>query len=371
MRILMTTDTVGGVWNYCVQLARALAPLDVEIALAIQGIPSAEQLAVASSVPNIEFTYQPYKLEWMDDPWQDVAAAGRWLQDLAHAYQPDVIHLNDYCHAALRWNAPVVVVGHSCVLSWLAAVRGNKPTLQQREYQDRVRRGLQAAEMVVAPTRAMLNALNGFYGPLGRQRVIPNGSDASLFSQGHKKPFVFSAGRFWDEAKNLEALETAAPDISWPVRVAGLRHPDGYDGNFAAVEPLGSLTSRQIAQTYSEASIYAIPALYEPFGLTPLEAALSGCALVLGDIPTLREVWGEAASYVPPRVPRQLARTINRLIEDDSSRKRMAKLAYRRGQQFTARRMADAYLKCYRCLSGKLVAAQTATRNRANLVEAR
>ncbi len=32
-----------------------------------------------------------------------------------------------------------------------------------------------------------------------------------------------------------------------------------------------------------------LPARYEPFGLSVLEAALSGCALVLGDIPSLRE----------------------------------------------------------------------------------
>ena len=47
------------------------------------------------------------------------------------------------------------------------------------------------------------------------------------------------------------------------------------------------------------AAIYALPARYEPFGLSILEAALSGCALVIGDIPSLREIWADAALFVP------------------------------------------------------------------------
>ena len=50
----------------------------------------------------------------------------------------------------------------------------------------------------------------------------------------------------------------------------------------------------------ARAAIYALPAHYEPFGLSILEAAMSGCALVLGDIPSLREIWGDAAVFVHP-----------------------------------------------------------------------
>jgi glycogen synthase len=65
------------------------------------------------------------------------------------------------------------------------------------------------------------------------------------------------------------------------------------------------------ADWYARASIYALPARYEPFGLSALEAALSGCALILGDIPSLREVWLEAAPYVSPddeSAPKSFAR---------------------------------------------------------------
>jgi glycogen synthase len=350
MKVFMTTDTVGGVWTYSLELSRALAPHGVQIVLAAKGIPSREQLAAAKSVPNLTVTVGNFALEWMNNPWQDVAAAGKWLLRLAERARPDIIHLNDYCHAALPWDAPVLVVGHSCVLSWISAVHGVEDDRGWKRYRNEVRRGLQAADVAIAPTAHMLSALEYFYVPLPEKRVIANGCDPSRYQIRAKRPLVFSAGRFWDEAKNIATLAAAAPQLEWPVVVAGLQHPDGPKMETDVVNWLGTLVPEEMAIVYSVASIYALPALYEPFGLTILEAALSGCALVLGDIPSLREVWEDAALYVPPRDVRALTRAINGLIHDPDRRELLAMRAYSRGRRFTAERMASAYFQQYRSL---------------------
>src|SRR4051812_5194116 len=80
LRILMTADTVGGVWTYALELVRALDAYGVQVALAPMGVlPSGFQRRQASAVPNLELFESAYKLEWMEDPWMDVAAAGDWL----------------------------------------------------------------------------------------------------------------------------------------------------------------------------------------------------------------------------------------------------------------------------------------------------
>src|ERR1700759_836357 len=118
-RILMTTDCVGGVWNYSLDLAEGLAPYGVQIGLATMGPPpSRSQRVEAAGIANIEIFESNYKLEWMDSPWAEVDAASIWLADLARNFRPDIIHLNGFSHAALNWNAPVVMVAHSCVRSW-------------------------------------------------------------------------------------------------------------------------------------------------------------------------------------------------------------------------------------------------------------
>src|SRR5436190_15714449 len=97
MKVLMTTDTVGGVWTYAIDLAKALQSHDIEFELATMGAPlSPHQRAAAESLPNVHIHESAFKLEWMDDPWRDVAEAGRWLLDLEQETSPDLIHLNGY-----------------------------------------------------------------------------------------------------------------------------------------------------------------------------------------------------------------------------------------------------------------------------------
>jgi glycosyltransferase involved in cell wall biosynthesis len=164
-----------------------------------------------------------------------------------------------------------------------------------------------------------------------------------------KKPIVLAAGRLWDEAKNVAALNRVADRLPWPVCVAGEdRHPNGADTQLRGVRALGVLAPAELAAWLARASIYALPARYEPFGLSALEAAFAGCALVLGDVPSLREVWGDAAAFVPPDDHAGLRRAIQLLIDDPKRRAEMARRAGERAARYTPQRMADGYLAVYR-----------------------
>lgn len=359
MKVLMTADTVGGVWNYSLQLADALAPYDVEVHLATMGAPlTLAQRTEALDIPNLTVHESTYKLEWMDDPWNDVAAAGGWLLDLARAIQPDLVHLNGYAHGALPWGMPVLVVGHSCSLSWWEAVHGEAAPPAWVRYRAEVRRGLQAANMVVAPSGAMLAALDRHYGPLPNPIVIYNGRDASLFPPASKEPSVLTVGRLWDEGKNVAALREAATGLDWPVYVGGEeQHPEGGRVSLGDLHPLGRLSPRELADWYGRAAIYALPARYEPFGLSALEAGLAGCALVLGDIPSLREIWGEAALFVPPDDPATLRLALDALIQNPSLRTEMSQRARRRAMGYSVGRMLQGYIAAYNALvAGELAA---------------
>ena len=354
MRILMTTDTLGGVWTYTLDLARALAAWSVEITLATMGAPpSAGQRAQVATLPNVSLQVGRYKLEWMDDPWCDVDAAGRWLLTLAERADVDLVHLNNYAHGALPWDRPVLMVGHSCVLSWWQAVKGEAAPSSWSKYRERVTAGLRAAHCVVAPTAAMLQTLQQYYGPMQHARVIYNGRATDRFHRERKAPFVFSAGRVWDEAKNIQALACVAPELEWPVYVAGpAARPDGHpSSSFGGINQLGRLDGEDLAYWMNHAAVYALPARYEPFGLTALEAALAGCALVLGDIPTLREVWGNAALYVPPDDTQALASTLRTLACRQTLCARQGAAAQRRAAQFSLQHMGDRYYELYAWLT--------------------
>jgi glycosyltransferase involved in cell wall biosynthesis len=95
------------------------------------------------------------------------------------------------------------------------------------------------------------------------------------------------------------------------------------------------------------AGIFAAPARYEPFGLAILEAAAAGCALVLGDISSLRENWDGAALFVDPEDPPSLHAAIHALISTAEERTRLAAAARCRARRFTMDRMARAYAALY------------------------
>jgi glycosyltransferase involved in cell wall biosynthesis len=81
--------------------------------------------------------------------------------------------------------------------------------------------------------------------------------------------------------------------------------------------------------------------------LSILEAALSGCALVLGDIPSLREIWGDAAVFVPPDEGDAIASAINVLITDSQRRYQLASSARTRALEYTSELMTSKYLTAY------------------------
>ncbi len=355
-RILMTTDTVGGIFDYAVELSTILGRRGIEVLLATMGAPLSEaQVRALAGIERLKIFESRFKLEWMDQPWTDVDQAGEWLLEIENATRPDVVHLNGYVHGALPWSAPCLVVGHSCVLSWWRAVLGQPPPDRLREYERRVRRGLRHAALVVAPSAAMLQSLHDDYGPFEKSRVIYNARSGRAFRPAFKEPLIFSMGRLWDEAKNVELVDRAARGLPWRVLVAGSVEEPGSGGNRAArrlahAEALGAIESATVAEILGRASIYVHPARYEPFGLSVLEAALAGCALVLGDIPSLREIWRDAAVFVPPDDAARLHRELTRLIQDGARRHALGERARRAARRFTPARMASEYIAAYRLI---------------------
>jgi glycosyltransferase involved in cell wall biosynthesis len=350
-RVLMTADAMGGVWQYALDLSAGLSRRGSEILLAVMGkAPDCGQRAAATAIPGLRLVSAPYRLEWMDEAAADIDAAGVWLLTLARRFRPDVVHLNGYAHAPLPWSAPVVVAAHSCVKTWWRAVHGEDPPPAWDDYAAAVARGLAAADAVTAPTAAFLSMLEEAYGPVDGAAVVHNGRAATGALSGlRKEPLVLCAGRLWDEAKNVACLDAAAAGLPWSVAVAGAtdRPDDGAIGRFENVSALGSLDAGEMRAWCNRAAIFVSPALYEPFGLAVLEAAQSGCALVLSDIPTLRELWDGAATFISPRDPSALNRALATLIAEPERRQALGQAAALRAGRYTPDRMLEGTLAAY------------------------
>jgi glycosyltransferase involved in cell wall biosynthesis len=351
----MTTDTVGGVWTYALDLARALAGYGSQVTLAAVGAPpDPGQRNDALSIPHLELQTFEGKLEWMDEPWDDVARSGQWLLDLESDIRPDIVHLNSYAHGSLPFAAPTLLVGHSCVLSWWRAVKGEDAPSKYEPYRSLVRTGLTEVACAVTVSRWMSAQLTELYRLPSNPVVIENGRTLPYLQPVRKKSVAFSCGRLWDEGKNIRLLDTAAALTTVPVYIAG----EDRGASFGKAKPLGRLNSEQVGKWLMSSAVYAHPALYEPFGLAVLEAALCGCALLLADIPPLRELWGDAALFVDPHTPSAWATALELLQENEQLRSRLGTHAHEVARKRTAERMVHRYLHAYaRASAGKAAVA--------------
>ena len=206
--------------------------------------------------------------------------------------------------------------------------------------------------MWVAPTRAFRRQLASHYGLPETGEVIWNGVDRGENPQIAKRPFVLSAGRLWDKAKNLSVIAPIARAVEWPIRIAGSStlHSSSAAPTANDCELLGEISHPALLAEMEQASIFISPALYEPFGLSVLEAASAGCALALSDIPTFRELWDGAAVFFNPRDADHIIGCLRSLCSDEVQRTRLQRAAAKRAQDYRLSKTVNAYGALYKSL---------------------
>lgn len=353
LRLLVTADAVGGVWQYSLDLALGLSRLGVETVLAVLGpSPGARQMKAAKAVPGIKVIETGMPLDWLSDDPGAVMKAGDAIAELSEAEDVHIVQLNMPALAAgSLFRRPVVAVQHSCVASWWEAVHGTPLPGDFGWRTELVRAGLHAADVVLAPTAAFAAVTQRLYGLLEAPTAVHNGRTPLAVSGGAPDDFVFTAGRLWDEGKNVVTMDAAAGRLDVPLHAAGpIRGPNGAQVLFDNIHPLGTLDEDELGRWLAARPIFVSSALYEPFGLAVLEAAAAGCPLILSDIPTFRELWDGFATFVPARDEAGFVRAIGALAGDNLTRRSMGAAARERAARFTPDAMAAQMAAIYRGL---------------------
>ena len=361
MHILVTADTIGGVWTYTRELVTGLVRRGERVTLVSFGdIPTAAQTRWMDGLNTLDYRPTAFKLEWMLDSEADMLASSQYLEALIHESKPDLLHFSQYYYGALGCDVPRVVVAHSDVVSWWHAVNKKEPPQTEwlAWYRKTVARGLSAATAVVAPSHWMLEQIELHYGKPAHGTVIYNGRSPALFNPHmSKEDNVVTVGRLWDSGKNAVLL--LRQEMPAPVHIIGSdRHPElqsyafGAEALRANVYLDSEQDEKQLALTLARAGIYAATSQYEPFGLAPLEAALSRCTLVASDIPSFRELWDGAAVFFRNDDAESLRSKLVRLVNDPVLRRQQANLAYQHAlRNFSADRMVESYLNLYQALA--------------------
>ncbi|SPF41268.1 Glycosyl transferase, group 1 [Candidatus Sulfotelmatobacter kueseliae] len=371
MHVLVTADTLlSGSWTYTRELVAGLVTRGVQVTLVSFGeIPLPDQTAWMDHLHGLDYRPTAFRLEWMQEAEEDFSDSSEFLFALVRELRPDVLHLNQFCYGNLPVDVPKVVMAHGDLITWRQAVQDQVPRRGPTKwYRDTVSRGIAGADVVVAASAWMLDQICQCYLQPRRGEVVYPGRNPIFFNPYiSKDDSVLAVGRLVDAGKQVFLLTQHEHPV--PVCIVGAeqtvampRIPIRADVKVAVAETsvaiCGPQTEAQLRALYSRASIFAATARYDPLGMQAVEAALSRCAIVANDIPSFREIWGDAALYFRTNDAASLAAGIRRLNEDRAMRRAYAELAYNRARErFTTKRMIEDYMHLYRDLRSVRAAA--------------
>lgn len=136
---------------------------------------------------------------------------------------------------------------------------------------------------------------------------------------------VLAGFRGWDNAKVMALLQELRQDVTY----------------------LGYVDEEDLAGLYNLAEIFVYPALYEGFGLPPLEAMACGCPVMVSQVASLPEVCGEAAYYVDPLDVDSISHGLAELLGDTDRLNLMRQAGLVRSNQFSWQKSAREHLQIF------------------------
>jgi len=113
------------------------------------------------------------------------------------------------------------------------------------------------------------------------------------------------------------------------------------------VKLLGYVDDARLVPLYQAASVFLFPSFEEGFGIPVLEALANGVPVVTSNTSSMPEVGGDAALYVNPHDPAEIADTVVQAAEDFPLRATLIQKGLARAREFTWRRTAEATLAVY------------------------
>lgn len=360
--------TGAGIGRYTVRLARALTQLaeDDEFVL-LQSRKQREPLVARSDVRRIGlWTPSHHRLEQL---LLRVELTLRGLDvDLLHS--PDFIpplHVNNF--------KSVITVHDLAFLHWPHFL-----TEDSARYYGQIDQAIERADHIIAVSESTKNDLVRHLGVAPDKITVVYEAANPLFRPveraeactylGNKFPlpeeFIFFVSTI-EPRKNINTLLRAYARLRNVYKVTAglvLAGAIGWlsDQIFEEVaalelEPyvtfLGRVDDEDLLYLYNSARCLAHPALYEGFGLTPLEAMACGTPVVVSNVSSMPEVVGDAALLVDPNSAEELAVAIHRLLTDDGLHASLREKGLARAGTFSWQRAAEETLVVYRQVMDK------------------
>jgi len=110
--------------------------------------------------------------------------------------------------------------------------------------------------------------------------------------------------------------------------------------------------TKELVKLFSQVTAYVFPSLSEGFGIPGLNAMAASLPVIASSIPVLKEVYKDAALYFDPRDPADIAKKIEKLLDNPKLRSDLINKGFKQVNAYSWETMARETLKVY--LSAKI-----------------
>lgn len=121
-------------------------------------------------------------------------------------------------------------------------------------------------------------------------------------------------------------------------------------GSRVEIKPYQDVKS--LTKIFQNSSVYVFPSLEEGFGIPGLNAMAAGLPVVASNIPTLKEVYSDAALYFDPTNPKDIAAKIKGVLTNPKTKNEMAEKGRKQAAKYSWQTMAKQTLQIYENSSG-------------------
>ncbi len=373
---LFLQTPASGTGQYLLHLLRALAEVDNANEYVLLGPPLPDGKA---QFDGVAYPYLSRSLPPMIERRENVAKLiwEQWIgPSAARAEGMDVYHVPHFASPLLP-RTPTVVTVHDVIPLLMPAYRAGAMV---EAYARLVARAAHRATLIITVSqRSKQDIIDTLHIPAERIRVIYNAvsddmapvTDAEAIAQararyGIGEDYIFYIGGL-DQRKNVPQLVRAFAHLYHQIKderphlqlfISG--DPDRQRGQlFPDPRPVAvehGVSERVVFRFVEDADKAAIlsgtqcfvfPALYEGFGIPPLEAMACGAPIVCSNRASLPEVTGEAALTVDPDDVDALAEAMRRVLTDTVLREELRARSLKQAARFSWRKTASETVAVY------------------------
>lgn len=120
------------------------------------------------------------------------------------------------------------------------------------------------------------------------------------------------------------------------------------DENKRIVKRLGFVDDDDLADLYNLATLFAMPSLYEGFGLPILEAMSCGCPVITSKEGSVSEVAGDSAYFINPYDVNEISEGLKKVFNDKKLQIELSKKGLDQAKKFSWKKTAEKTNESYR-----------------------